>query len=337
MKIGITYDLRQDYLAEGYSLEETAEFDRPDTVEAIEAALAELGYEPDRIGNAKQLISRLAVGDRWDLVFNFAEGMYGIAREAQVPAILDVYNIPYTFSDPLVLSLALHKGMTKSVVRQGGVRTPDFAVVECQADIEAIDLPFPLFAKPVAEGTSKGISGASKIVDRQALREVCTDLLHKFRQPVLVETFLSGREFTVGVTGTGDEATAVGTMEILLLPEAEAEVYSYENKAKYENRVRYRLVRPAEDPVVGEVEQLTLTAWRVLNCRDGGRVDVRCDAAGKPSFIEVNPLPGLHPRHSDLPIICGFVGVSYVDLIDRIVRSARRRIAKHTPAKQVAV
>ena len=337
MKIGLTYDLRQDYLAEGYSLEETAEFDRPDTVEAIEAALAELGYEPDRIGNARQLISRLAAGDRWDLVFNFAEGMYGIAREAQVPAILDVYNIPYTFSDPLVLSLALHKGMTKSVVRQGGVATPDFALVECQADIEAISLPFPLFAKPVAEGTSKGISGASKIVDRQALREVCVDLLHKFRQSVLVETFLSGREFTVGVTGTGDEAATIGTMEILLLPEAEAEVYSYENKAKYENRVRYRLVRPAEDPLIGEVERLTLTAWRVLNCRDGGRVDVRCDAAGRPNFIEVNPLPGLHPDHSDLPIVCGFAGIPYVDLIDRIVRSARRRIAKYTPAKPVAV
>ena len=336
MKIGITYDLRQDYLAEGYSLEETAEFDKPETVEAIDAALTELGYEPDRIGNAKQLIARLAAGDRWDLVFNFAEGLYGIAREAQVPAILDVFNIPYTFSDPLVLSLALHKGLTKSVVRQGGVATPDFALVESEAEIDAIDLPFPLFAKPVAEGTSKGISGASKIADRQALREVCTDLLRKFRQPVLVETFLSGREFTVGVTGSGAAAVAVGTMEILLLPEAEAEVYSYENKAKYENRVRYRLVRPADDPLIGEVERLTLAAWRVLNCRDGGRVDVRCDAAGVPNFIEVNPLPGLNPDHSDLPIVCGFAGVPYVDLIDRIVASARRRMERHSPAKSVA-
>ncbi|MFZ1934415.1 MAG: D-alanine--D-alanine ligase [Thermoguttaceae bacterium] len=336
MKIGITYDLRQDYLAEGYSLEETAEFDRPDTVEAIEAALLELGYQTDRIGNAKRLIARLAAGDRWNLVFNIAEGFYGIAREAQVPAILDVFNIPYTFSDPLVLSLALHKGMTKSVVRQGGVATPDFAVVQCEAEIDAIDLPFPLFAKPVAEGTSKGISRASKIGDRRALRETCVDLLRKFRQPVLVETFLPGREFTVGVTGTGDAAVAVGTMEILLLPEAEAEIYSYENKAKYEDRVRYRLVRATEDPLIAEVERLTLAAWRVLNCRDGGRVDVRCDAAGAPNFIEVNPLPGLHPRHSDLPMVCGFAGVSYVDLIDRIVRSACRRIEKHAAAKRLA-
>lgn len=337
MKIGLTYDLRQDYLAEGYSLEETAEFDKPETVEAIEAALDELGYETERIGNAKALIARLAEGGRWDLVFNFAEGLHGIAREAQVPAILDVYNIPYTFSDPLVLSLALHKELTKTVVRQHGVLTPDFALVESPADIDAIDLPFPLFAKPVAEGTSKGISGASKIVDRDALRTVCTDLLRQFRQPVLVETFLSGREFTVGVTGTGNEATIVGTMEIFLLPAAEAEVYSYANKDQYENRVRYKLVRPKDDPLIGDVERLTLAAWRALNCRDGGRVDVRCDGDGRPQFIEVNPLPGLNPQHSDLPIICGFAGLTFVDLVDRIVRSARRRVEKHPSTKPIAV
>jgi D-alanine-D-alanine ligase len=336
MKIGLTYDLRQDYLAEGYSLEETAEFDKPETIEGIEGALDELGYEPQRIGNAKALIARLAEGHRWDLVFNIAEGFYGLAREAQVPAILDVYNIPYTFSDPLVLSLALHKGLTKTVVRQHGVATPDFAVVERPADVDAINLPFPLFAKPVAEGTSKGITGASKIVDRDALRTVCTDLLRQFCQPVLVETFLSGREFTVGVTGTGDEASVAGTMEVLLLPAAEAEVYSYANKDKYENRVRYRLVRAKDDPLIGDVERLTLAAWRALNCRDGGRVDVRCDGDGRPQFIEVNPLPGLNPQPSDLPILCGLAGISYVELIERIVRSACHRIERHKAARRVA-
>src|ERR1700690_2618699 len=109
MKIGLTYDLRQDYLAEGYSLEETAECDKLDTVEGIEAALIELGYATDRIGNGKKLVGRLAAGDRWDLVFNFAEGWHGVAREGQVPAILDMYQIPYTFSDPMVLGLALYK------------------------------------------------------------------------------------------------------------------------------------------------------------------------------------------------------------------------------------
>ena len=172
MKIGLTYDLRQDYLAEGYSLEETAECDKLETVEEIEAALVELGYATDRIGNGKMLIGRLAAGDRWDLVFNFAEGLHGVAREGQVPAILDMYRIPYTFSDPLVLGLALHKDMTKTIVRQAGVPTPRFALVRRIEDIAAVDLPFPLFAKPVAEGTSKGITADSKILDRGGAEKV---------------------------------------------------------------------------------------------------------------------------------------------------------------------
>jgi D-alanine-D-alanine ligase len=325
MLIGLTYDLRDDYLAEGYGEEETAEFDRPATIEGIEGALTELGYQTDRIGNAKALVGRLARGDRWDLVFNIAEGFRGRARESQVPAILDVYEIPYTFSDPLVLSVALHKDVTKTIVHRAGIPTPAFALVEGPAEADAIDLPFPLFAKPVAEGTSKGVTAASKILDRKRLQAVCTALLRQFRQPVLVETFLSGREFTVGITGTAAEARVLGTMEIFLLPQAEAEVYSYKNKELCDDLVRYRLARP-EEPVVREVERIALASWRALGCRDGGRVDIRCDGNQRPNFIEVNPLPGLHPQHSDLPILCGFLGVAYVDLIDRIVRSARQRI-----------
>jgi D-alanine-D-alanine ligase len=326
MKIGITYDLRSDYLAEGYSEEETAEFDQPATIEGIEGSLAELGHQPDRIGNAKRLVERLARHDRWDLVFNIAEGMHGVTREAQVPSILDAYDIPYTFSDPLVLSLALHKNLTKMLVHQAGIPTPAFALVTEPAQVDAVNLPFPLFAKPVAEGTSKGINATSKIVDRHALHQVCSQLLEQYRQPVLVETFLPGREFTVGVTGTGCTAQIVATMEINLLPGAEAEVYSYNNKEQCDDFVRYKLVRPHDDHVVHRVEEIVLASWRALNCRDGGRIDIRCDAKGEPNFIEVNPLPGLHPQHSDLPILCGFAGIPYVDLIDRIVRSAQKRM-----------
>src|SRR5262245_61724690 len=130
MHIGLTYDLRQEYLAAGFSEDETAEFDRPETVVGIEQALQQLGHQTERIGHARQLIRRLAKGDEWDLVFNIAEGLCGIAREAQVPAILDAYGIAYTFSDPLVMALTLHKGLTKSVVAAGGVPTPAFALVE---------------------------------------------------------------------------------------------------------------------------------------------------------------------------------------------------------------
>jgi len=162
VKIGITYDLRDDYLAEGYSAEETLEFDRADTIDAIEQTLQYLGYPTVRIGNIKSLIKRLAAGDRWDMVFNIAEGLEGLGREAQVPALLDAYKIPYTFSDPLILSLTLHKGMTKHVIRDLRIPTPDFVVIEKKGDIDKIALPFPLFAKPVAEGTSKGITAASR-------------------------------------------------------------------------------------------------------------------------------------------------------------------------------
>lgn len=326
MLIGLTYDLRRDYLAAGFSDDETAEFDRPDTVEAIEAALRQLGHTTDRIGHARQLVARLAKGDQWDLVFNIAEGLSGIAREAQVPAILDVYGIAYTFSDPLVMALTLHKGLTKSVVAAGGVPTPAFAVVEGPADLDRIDLPFPLFAKPVAEGTGKGVTPASKAKDQASLRAVCGELLKKYQQPVLVETYLPGREFTVGITGTGGAARALGTLEIVLLEQAEAEVYSYVNKERCEELVEYRLVHSNRDKQVQVAEQVALDAWRILNCRDAGRVDLRCDAAGVPNFMEVNPLAGLHPEHSDLPILATKVGLPYVELIRQIVESAAKRV-----------
>ena len=326
MRIGLTYDLRQDYLAAGFSEDETAEFDRQDTVSSIEAALVRLGHTTDRIGHARQLVARLAAGDRWDLVFNIAEGLTGIAREAQVPAILDVYGIPYTFSDPLVMALTLHKGLTKTVVAAGGVPTAPFALVEQAADIDRIDLPYPLFAKPVAEGTGKGVTPASKATDRAALRAVCEHLLRQYEQPVLVETFLPGREFTVGFTGTGAAACALGTLEVILLQRAEAEVYSYTNKEYCEDRVEYRVPSREQDSTVRQAEDAALAAWRILGCRDAGRVDLRCDADGVPNFMEVNPLAGLHPEHSDLPILATKVGLPFVELIGRIVNSAAERI-----------
>ena len=166
MHIGITYDLRSDYLAAGYGEEETAEFDQAGTIDAIDGALCELGHTTDRMGHARNLIERLAAGDRWDLVFNICEGLHGLAREAQVPAILDVYDIPYTFADPAALCVCLDKALTKTVLRAAGVPTPDWHVVRDLSDIERCQLPFPLIAKPLAEGTGKGINAASKITDR---------------------------------------------------------------------------------------------------------------------------------------------------------------------------
>jgi D-alanine-D-alanine ligase len=244
-----------------------------------------------------------------------------------VPALLEAYQIPFTFSDSLVLALALHKGMTKRVVRDAGLATPSFAEVGRPEDVETITLPYPLFAKPVAEGTGKGITTASRITSPEQLREVCGRLLTDHRQPVLVETYLPGREFTVGVVGTGAGAEAVGVLEVAYRPHADG-IYSYHTKSHYEELVDYHLVG-------GELgracERLALGVWRVLGCRDGGRLDLRCDAAGVPSFIEVNPLAGLNPVISDLPILCRMAGMGYTELIRRIVASAVARYP-HLPA-----
>jgi D-alanine-D-alanine ligase len=328
MLVGLTYDLRQDYLDEGYGEEETAEFDRVDTIDAIARTLEELGYRTDRIGHVRRLVTRLAAGDRWDIVFNIAEGLRGYGREAQVPALLDAYGIPYTFSDPLVCALTLHKAYTKNVVRDSGIPTPDFAVVERLEDVDRVGLSYPLFAKPLAEGTGKGVTAASKARTPEDLSRVCEQLLRLFHQPVLVEEFLPGREFTVGVVGTGSRARSVGVIEVILRDEAEAEVYSYVNKERCELLVEYRLVDDAE---AREAVRTALDAWRALGCCDAGRVDIRSDAAGVPSFMEVNPLAGLHPEHSDLPIICTHSGISYLELIRDIMTEASLRAGLPTP------
>ena len=323
MHIGISYDLRDEYLRNGYGDEETAEFDSTETIDAIDAALTALGHRAERIGNAAQLVRRLARGERWDLVFNIAEGLHGFGREALVPALLDAYAIPYTFSDPLALALALHKGMAKRVVRDHGIATPDFAVVEAITDVARIALPFPLFVKPVAEGTSKGISAASKVDSAADLRVRCQELLARYGEPVLVEEYLPGREFTVGIRGSGADATVLGVMEVQFRERAGPRVYSYASKKDYRREVEYRL---AGGRVADAAAAVALAAWRALGCRDAGRVDLRCDARRRPSFIEVNPLAGLHPVDSDLVILCRLLGIGYDELVAGIVRSAAARL-----------
>jgi D-alanine-D-alanine ligase len=323
MRIGVTYDLRADYLAMGYGAEETAEFDSEITIAAICDALAAMGHEPVRIGGIRKLTERLAAGERWDAVFNFCEGLKGIAREAQAPALLEAYDIPYVFSDPLTLALSLDKGMAKRVVRDAGVPTADFALVERIEDVAKVALPYPLFLKPVAEGSGKGVNDRSKVDDITALHVVAADLLARFSQPVLVETFLPGREFTVGITGTGEDAEVLGVSEIVPKEKFVGAGYGFENKETgWEEKVE---VRPARGPEAEAAGKVALGAWRALRCRDGGRIDIRCDANGAPHFIEVNPLAGLRPKHSDLCLIAEFAGLSYEDLIDKIMAAFFRR------------
>ena len=328
MRIGITYDLRTDYLAAGYSMEDTAEFDSVETIDAIETALRNLGHETDRIGHMGQLRLRLARGGRWQMVFNIAEGLCGADREARVPALLETYGLPCTFSDARVLTAGLHKGISKHLAWQAGVPTADFEVVATPEDAERCRLSMPLFVKPVAEGSSKGITAANVVASRQELVHRCGALLERYRQPVLVETYLPGREFTVGLVGTGERGRVVAVMEILHSSGAEAGGYTYANKANFGACVQYELATDGKALLAGA---MALQAWRFMGGRDAGRVDMRCDASGEPHFLEVNPLAGLHPDSSDLPIMCRLTGIRYEELIDSILTSACRRIPGSLP------
>ncbi|MCW5730389.1 MAG: D-alanine--D-alanine ligase [Alphaproteobacteria bacterium] len=322
MRVGLVYDLRDDYRGLGLPEEALAEFDSPETIGELSASLTRLGFQVERIGHVRRLAERLVAGERWDLVFNIAEGLRGRAREAQAPALMEAFDQPYTFSDPLTLSVALDKAVAKRLVREAAIPTAPFRLIESDDDAIACDLGFPLFVKPVAEGTGKGCSNASKVHDGEQLRHAARELIARFGQPVIAEPFLPGREFTVGLTGSGREARVIGVLEILLGAGAEAEVYSLDNKEYCESRVSYRL---AEDFVARQAGAIALAAYRTLGCRDAGRLDLRCDAEGRPQFLEANPLAGLHPTHSDLPILAAQAGWTYDRLIGDIMQSAMRR------------
>ena len=322
MRIGFVYDSRADYRALGFSEEAVAEFDTPDTLAAIEAALTDNGHVVERVGHGRSLAERLALIQRWDLVFSIAEGVKGRAREAQVPALCELFDQPYVFSDAATMAVTLDKALAKRLVRDGGVPTAPFAVLERAADAEGVDLPFPLFVKPIAEGTGKGCEAASKVASRAELAAAAGRLLARFAQPVIVETYLPGREFTVGIVGNGPSARVIAVLEVNLLAGAEPGVYSLLNKEQCEGLVRYEL---AGDDEARRAAAHALSAYRLLGCRDAARLDFRSNAAGEPLFLEANPLPGLNPSHSDLPILAAKAGMSYRRLMADILDAAAGR------------
>lgn len=319
MKIGLTFDLRSWYLDRGYSMEDTAEFDKQDTVDALGNALKKMGFETEPIGNCFQLIDALSAGKRWDLVFNIAEGLYGDGRESVVPAILDQYKIPYVFSGPVIMGISLNKHLTRLIVSAAGIAVSPGMLISELKDIERCNLIYPLFIKPVSEGTGKGITEKSLVHSESELREMVEYLLTRFDQPALVEEYLPGREFTVGVVGSGDDAKAIGGMEIVCkdnLP------YSVEYKENYQVFCKYTPLPPEYSD---ECKSVALNVWKALGGVDAGRVDVKADRNGRICFMEVNPLAGLHPVHSDLPILSNMTGINYQALIEMIMQSAIKR------------
>jgi D-alanine-D-alanine ligase len=336
MKVGLTYDLKDEYVPMPDDPPDAAtELDTEETIAALESAIRANGHKTVRLGNARNLL-KMAMDDDLDvdLVFNISEGIEGRSREAQVPAIMDVLGIHYTGSDALTMAVSLDKGMSKKVFRSERVPTPDWFVAPSVSEIDEWDVEFPLFVKPIHEGTAKGVTAQSLVTDMRSLRRQVSRILKTYRQPALVEEYLPGREFTTAILGNG-HATVLGTMEVIVADPTEDHIYTGTSKAEFEQKVVYKPGREIEPAMRRKVETVAVAAHRALECRDFSRVDIRCDAQGRPCCMEVNPLAGLNPRTSDLAFIARFEGMSYEELIGRILTEAigrSRRLSRRNPA-----
>jgi len=315
--------------------DEFAEWDAAETIDAVARALARHG-EVIRLEARDDFPERLRA-ERPDIVFNIAEGLRGPNREAHVPAICEFYGVPYSGSDPFTLALCLDKARTKEILRANDVPTADWVLVRTAADLDAaLDRrwSFPLFAKPVHEGSSKGITERNFAADADALRATVTDLLERYQQPVLVEHFLPGNEFTCGVLGNGAAARVLPIvgMNFGALPAGALPIYGFEAKWLWdrpENPLEiFSCPAQVSDVKRRAIESVVLRAYRVLGCRDWSRIDVRLDAGGTPNVVEVNPLPGILPNPEDnscFPKAARAAGLSYDELIQSCLRHAADR------------
>jgi D-alanine-D-alanine ligase len=332
-------------VAELIARDEFAEWDSPTTIAAVESALSHLG-KVIRLEAKDDFPERLRQA-RPDIVFNIAEGFHGVNREAHVPAICEFFGIPYSGSDPFTLSLCLDKARTKETLTFHGIPTPRFAVVEKLEDLEAVkNFPLPLFVKPLHEGSSKGITDSNLCWDRSHLLRQTEFLLENYRQPVLVEEYLPGKEFTCAVLGNREDATVlpIVAMNFETLPKGALPIYSFDAKFVWDRpenpldifQCPARITRKLQ----ASIERVTLDAFRVLGCRDWARIDVRLDAAGVPNVLEVNPLPGILPDPADnscLPKAARAAGINYEELIQNCLKyaAARQGVTLGSPLSQI--
>lgn len=336
MRIGLTFNVRSGsadgngaaHLSRRDDAEE--EFDSPETIESLAGAIRELGHEVELLGDGEPMLRRLINGRRSDLVFNFAEGTgTSRSREARVPAVLEMLGIPYTGSDPLTLAVTLDKECAKRLVRSAGVATPDWLVVD--GDVEdfgdrLLALPLPVIVKPAFEGSSKGIRSANLVDDSDRLIETVGEILDAYRQPVLVEEFIDGDELTVGIIGHRP-AQPFGIMRVRPVDRSGPFVYSLEVKRDWERLVRYECPAGLSSGDMRAVNAAAMAVWKTLGCRDVARIDFRL-RNHVPYFLEVNPLPGLNPKSSDLVLMARALGIGYQELIGRILKAAIERLAE---------
>jgi D-alanine-D-alanine ligase len=325
LRVGFAFNVKRVHPEPSGAQDDEAEYDAPETLQAIREALAALGHEVVDLEASSDLPLVLA-STPVDVVFNIAEGFRGRSRESQVPALLELLDIPYTGSDPAALSVSLDKALAKRMVRTHGVLTPDYVVMAGGKERLPRELQsFPLIVKPVAEGTSKGVTSRSVVRDEAELREVAREIIARYRQPALVEQYIAGREFTVGLLGER-RPRVLPPMEIVFLdPGDDTPVYSFEMKQEWSKRIRYEVPARVSERELERLERASRDCFAALGCRDVARLDFRMDAQGRIFFIESNPLPGLAPGWSDLVLIAEAAGLSYRDLIGEILSPAVRR------------
>ena len=325
LRVGITYNLKKDFSQrENQPIDFLEEFDSEETIDAIRKVLEGEGHEVIKLGGDTGLIDRLREASV-DIVFNIAEGLQGRNREAHIPALLEFLNIPYTGSDPLTLSLTLDKAMAKRMVMSENIPTPRFLKVERMEDLDGLDLRYPLFIKLCYEGSSKGVRLDSKILDPSSLEEKARGLLNTYGSPLLIEEFVKGPEFTVGILGNEDPFV-LGVMQIEIKGRPpEESIYSLEIKREWEEKVRYHCPPSIDPSLLKKIEEVALRSYRALGCRDVSRVDIRVGEDNLPYFLEVNPLPGLSPIYGDLVIMARSMGWDYAQLVDTIFHQALRR------------
>lgn len=320
IRVGFTYNVKRS--ADG---DDEAEWDPPETIIAIANALARQGHIVVHLEATPDLPRVLAEADV-DLIFNIAEGVEGRNREAQVPALCELLGIPYTGSDSATLAIALDKALGKKVLLQHDILTPKFQVMESHRERLSPDMKFPLIVKPNAEGSSKGIGSTSVVDNEDDLREKVKELIERYRQPALVEEYIAGREFTVGLLGD-KRPRVLPPMEIKFKKKDNPRpVYDYGVKQEWEEYVYYECPAKLTEAEQKAMEKIARATFWALDCRDVARVDMRMDAEGRIYVLEVNPLPGLTPDYSDLVLIAKACGMEYDQLIAEIMQGGLRRL-----------
>ncbi len=324
MRVGFTYDLKSDHKLDGeHPCDVLAEFDCEETIGLIEAAVRSGGHEVVRIGHAGNLLKQLP-GLKVDIVLNICEGVEGRNRESEVPILLDLYKIPYAGSDGLTLSLSLDKVMAKKVFISDRVPTPKYFVCESQDECAKNgSLKFPMIVKPRYEGSSKGISEDSIVRDEKSLARQVDYVNSVYKQAALVEEFISGQEFTVLVIGN-KEPVALAPVHISILGRLDVGDLVYTSRRLEGTDIEYICPPKISKVLDRKLREISISAYKSLDCRDFARVDFRVDRKGMPYVLEINPLPSLSTEDV-FPLMAKEEGMTYDELIVKIIGIAAER------------